>query len=167
MKTLLLPRALRGAAPAAVALALALTLGLPAAAAGPEAANKALVREFYDVVLNGLDFSAVGRFVAPGATDLDRESIEHLETFRRQHVPDLSYVIEDMVAEGGTVVVRLRETGTHTGAAQGIPATGDAIDLPAVAIYRVADGKIQERWYLDDKLKLARAMGFRVEKPGS
>lgn len=164
----ILPAPTGRAAPAFLTLALLLAMAAPVPAADVEEANKSLVREFYDAVLNGGDFAAVERYVAPGAGDgLDRASIEEIETFRRLHVPDLSYVIEEMVAEGDTVVVRLRETGTHTGTAKGIPATGESVDLRAVAIYRIEDGKIRSRWYLDDKMKLARTIGYRIEKPGS
>lgn len=142
-------------------------LAAPLAASSPEDRNKALVRDFYEVVLNGGDFDAVERFVAPGVDDLDREKIEKLEAFRRSFFPDLAYVIEEMVAEGGTVVVRLRETGTHTGTAKGIPATGEPMELRAVVIYRIEDGRIRDRWILEDNMKVAEALGYQIEKPGS
>ncbi len=129
-----------------------------------EAANKALVRDYYATVLNGEDFAALEHFVASGS---ERTSIEASETRRRGLVPDLTYVIEEMVAEGDTVVVRMRQTGTHTGSIDTVPATGEAVDVPAVAIYEVDAGKLRERFFLDDKLKLVETVGYRIEKPGA
>ena len=151
---------------AALVAVLALSpAGAPAAwADGGEAANKALVRDYYEAVLNGGDFAALDRFVARTA---DRASVEASEARRRGIVPDLAYVVEEMIAEGSTVVVRLRQTGTHIGSIDGVPATGEAVDVPAVAIYQVESGKLRERFFLDDKLKLVEALGYRIEKPGA
>lgn len=134
---------------------------------GAEAANKALVRDYYETVLNGGDFAALDRFVAPGSDGFDRQGIEESEARRRSVVPNLAYVVEEMIAEGDTVVVRLRQTGTHTGSIEKVPATGEVVDIPAVAIYQVEDGRLRERWFLDDKLKLIETVGYRIEKPGS
>ena len=44
------------------------------------------------------------------------------------------------------VVARFTARGTHTGAFQGIPATGTAGTVTGIAIYRVSSGKIVEQW---------------------
>ena len=48
-----------------------------------------------------------------------------------------------------------------------VPATGETVDVPAVAIYDVDSGTLQEPFFLDDKLKLAETVGYRIEKPGA
>ena len=41
-------------------------------------------------------------------------------------------------------------TGKHTGEAMGIPPSGQAITIRGIEIWRVADGKIAERWGVVD-----------------
>jgi steroid delta-isomerase-like uncharacterized protein len=68
----------------------------------------------------------------------------------RSVAPDARYEVDDLVAEGDRVVVRWRMLGTHKGEFRGIAATGRAIVLNGIAIYRVEDGKLRERWVVSD-----------------
>src|SRR5690606_23873815 len=70
----------------------------------------------------------------------------------RSAVPDARYVVDDIVAEGDKVVVRWRMLGTHQGSFPGIdiPPTGQRVTLKGVAIYRLEDGKMIERWVVSD-----------------
>ena len=58
--------------------------------------------------------------------------------------------VDDLIAEGDKVVVRWRLLGTHKGDFRGIAPTGRAIALKGIAIYRVKDGKLMERWVVSD-----------------
>lgn len=60
--------------------------------------------------------------------------------------PDTRHVIEDVIAEGDKVVIRLRAQGTHTGPLMGIAPTGKQVTMTGIAVYRLVDGKIVERW---------------------
>jgi predicted ester cyclase len=60
--------------------------------------------------------------------------------------PDTRHVIEDLVAEGDKVVARYWACGTHTGELMGISPTGKQVTMTGIAIYRLAGGKIVERW---------------------
>lgn len=66
-----------------------------------------------------------------------------------------------MVAEGDRVVVRWRMRGTYQGAFPGIdtPPAGQAITLKGVAIYRVEEGKLAERWVVSDMYGLLKELG--------
>ncbi len=64
--------------------------------------------------------------------------------------PDLRVRIEDMVAEGDRVAVRLRFEGTHQGPFRGIEATGRPISFGAIRIYRLVGGKVVETWANQD-----------------
>lgn len=55
----------------------------------------------------------------------------------RTAFPDISIAIEDLIAEGESVVVRTTWWGTQ----QGIPSTGALIQ-----IFRIRNGKILEEW---------------------
>ena len=73
--------------------------------------------------------------------------------------PDYKTSIEDMVAEGDRVAVRIRMTGTHTGTFMGTPASGNKIDFTGMYIARLKDGKIVEHWGEEDAISLLRQIG--------
>ena len=57
--------------------------------------------------------------------------------------PDIHVEIEDMIAEGDKVVVRNHWTGTDA-------KSGERIEFYGIVIWRIAEGKIMERWaYLE------------------
>lgn len=64
--------------------------------------------------------------------------------------PDLRAEVEDMVAAGDRVAVRVRFRGTHEGDFLGVPATGRAVDYVSHEFYRVAGGLIAEEWICSD-----------------
>jgi predicted ester cyclase len=73
--------------------------------------------------------------------------------------PNLSHTIEDMLAEGDRVAVRLTARGTHTGEFMGIPPTGKQVTVTGTVICRIAEGKIQEDWFNSDALGLLQQLG--------
>jgi steroid delta-isomerase-like uncharacterized protein len=72
----------------------------------------------------------------------------------RQAFPDLQAHIEDIVADGDKVAVRVRFRGTHSGEFLGIPATGRTVEYVSHEFYRVADGLIAEEWICSDMATL-------------
>ncbi len=72
--------------------------------------------------------------------------------------PDLQAHIEDIVAAGDRVAVRVRFRGTHCGEFLGIPATSRAIEYVSHEFYRVADGLIAEEWICSDTATLLRQL---------
>jgi steroid delta-isomerase-like uncharacterized protein len=68
--------------------------------------------------------------------------------------PDLSHKIEDMVAEGDKVAVRVINTGTHKGEFMGIPPTDKKVSFVGVGFLTIRDGKIIEQWSVNDTMGL-------------
>ena len=58
--------------------------------------------------------------------------------------PDISHTIEDTVADDSKVAVVFRLRGTHTGDFMGIPPTQKEIDVGAIVVLEVADGRVTE-----------------------
>ena len=78
----------------------------------------------------------------------------------RQAVPDLTYTVEDQVAEGEEVVTRWRASGTHQGEFFGVAGTGNRIELSGIQIDRFDErGKMIEEWPEYDLLGAMRQMG--------
>ena len=103
--------------------------------------NPDLVDQF--VAENYINHNA---FVADG-----REANRQFWTGFFAGLPDLSATMEDLVIAGDRVVGRFVYRGTHTGELMGIPATGKAVEMRSIDIWRVQDGLFCEHW---DELNL-------------
>jgi predicted ester cyclase len=85
--------------------------------------NKALLRRFFEEVYNKGNLAVADELVAEGYVShneldiqvLGPEGIKRAATMQRDAFPNLHTTIEDLIAEGNEVVVRGRDTGTHTG----------------------------------------------------
>jgi steroid delta-isomerase-like uncharacterized protein len=91
---------------------------------------------------------------------LDREQYIQVNHMAKRAFNDLSRSVEDLVAEGDKVVVRITARGTHTGEYQGLPGTGKITKITGIAIRRVLDGKIVEEWVITDQLGLLQQIGI-------
>lgn len=79
---------------------------------------------------------------------------------------DLHRTVEDLIAEGDKVVVRITARGTHTGPFQGFVPTGKLTKISGIAIRRIVDDKIVEEWVVNDQLGLLQQLGI-VKPPAS
>jgi len=116
-----------------------------------KAAALAVIDELYatDIVYH----SSTGRDIR-GIKDYKQHVSEFYSAF-----PDLHFTIEDMVAEGDKVAVRLTGTGTNKGEFRGIPPTNKKVTLWEIQIDRVAGGKFVEGWSRYDTLGLMQQLG--------
>jgi len=122
------------------------------------AANKEFVRRFYKEVYGDWNMALVDEVVSPQFSSHDwpkggpsgPQGFRNFYSAIRSAVPDARYEVDDLIAEGEKVVVRWRLLGTHKGDFRGIAPTGQPIALKGIAIYRVEDGKLMERWVVTD-----------------
>ncbi len=77
----------------------------------------------------------------------------------RNAFPDITYTIEDLIAEGDKVVARWSAQGTHRGDFMGIPPTNKQVRFSEIEIIRVVDGKAVEEWEELDRLGLMTQLG--------
>lgn len=84
----------------------------------------------------------------------------------RHAFPDLSYTVEDQVAEDDLIVSRFSARGTHRGTFLGVAPTGRAISYSGIDINRVRNGRIIESWVNYDALALLQQLGIVNEVPG-
>jgi steroid delta-isomerase-like uncharacterized protein len=82
-------------------------------------------------------------------------------------LPDLSASMEDLVIAGDRVVGRFVYRGTHTGEFMGIPASGNAIEMRSIDIWRVEDGVFAEHWDELNALQVFQQMGALPPLSGS
>jgi steroid delta-isomerase-like uncharacterized protein len=93
------------------------------------------------------------------------ETIKNEIEYFRNAVPDLTYTIEDQIAEGDKVVTRYTVTGTHQGEFFGVAGTGERITMSGNSIDRFEEGKMVEEWPEYDLLGVMRQIGA-VPVPG-
>lgn len=78
--------------------------------------------------------------------------------------PDFEATVEETVAEGDLVAMRVTWRGTHEGRFMGIEPTGKSFEVPAMIFTRLADGTITERWVVADSMGMMQQLGV-VESP--
>lgn len=95
----------------------------------------------------------------PHPRTLNREQYIQGVEMGAQALSDQSITIEDVIAEGEKVVLRVTIRGTQTGKFLGVAPTGKQVEFTNVFIRRIVDGKIVEEWQSPDALSLLQQLG--------
>lgn len=111
-----------------------------------------------------LDALMVADFVDhhPGLVD-----VTDLETYKRNLkfvVDALEMVaeVEDVLEAGDKVFTRVKLVGKHVGSFLGIAPTNQPVEWYTNELWRAENGKMVERWAVDDLLSLIAQMGYQV-----
>jgi predicted ester cyclase len=117
--------------------------------------NKDLIRRLLTEVDRGND-DVVDDYYSPDYVDhtpspvrsqaAGREGVRRAIAVFRRAFPDTRHTIDDLIAEGDRVVARVSARATHTGEIFGHTPTGKVVTLTSIAVYRIVDGRIAERW---------------------
>ena len=111
--------------------------------------NKAIISRFYEEVWNKGNLALIDELIAPAFVNhsagseegSDRESfkrtISKVRTDLRFH-----HTIDELIAEGDTVVARL----TGRGETGGEDSAGERFTAVGVAIWKLHNGQMAERW---------------------
>ena len=123
--------------------------------------NKAIVRRWIEAYnKRNLDFD---EFIAPDYVDhtnkVDREGLKQLFAMGLNAFPDWYETIEDIIAEGDRVWVRITYTGTHKDEFFGLAPTSNKITTKGVDIYRIVNGKLAEYWNVTDNIDMFKQIG--------
>ena len=130
--------------------------------------NKAVAQRLFDAINNAtldelpqvvaaevVDHNAV-IFMQPEGPGGVAEGIRML----LQGFPDLYLTTQELLAEGDKVVARFIMSGTNTGDYRGLPApTRQYFESEAIAILRIADGRVAELWGTADRLGMLTQLG--------
>jgi steroid delta-isomerase-like uncharacterized protein len=122
--------------------------------------NKALVRRFVKEIFEELRPEAVDELVAddfvwhrPNGAGGDRQFLRDSTMGMAGALTNIRFVIEDELAEGDRVALRLTATATARGAFPGIPdAAGRSYSIEEIHIFRLRSGKVVEHWHQYDAL---------------
>ncbi len=119
----------------------------------------------YLTMLNTHDPDVVDRFVGEtyrnhnAFVDDGREANRQFWAGFFAGLPDVFVTAEDLVVAGDRVVGRYVYRGTHTGELMGIPASGNAVEMRSIDIWRVEDGMFAEHWDELNLMELFQQMG--------
>jgi steroid delta-isomerase-like uncharacterized protein len=132
-------------------------------------ANKELVRQF-TAATNATDWDALAEVVAEDFTRHSAASAGPPVTSRNEFVelqesllvsfPDHKVTILQLIAEGDYVAGLATYSGTHTGPMGDFPVTGNAVETPFLAIFRVEAGRIAELWVEWDNVAMLTQLGL-------
>ncbi len=134
--------------------------------------NKDTVCRYYDEVFNKGNLEMVDdvftpNFVlhglAPGMPS-GHEGLKQLAVKFRAAFPDLHVTVDDTVAEGDKVAVRLSAAGKHQGVFMGVAPTGKRVTITGITIYRFAGSKIAEAWPERSDLGTLRQLGVVLKQ---
>ena len=112
--------------------------------------NKTLIRKAIGA-LNERNLDALDELYAFDYVDHSRqlhglEAVKQYMTMLFKSSQDFYGMIEDIIAEGDKVWVRVTYTGTHTGELRGIAPTGEKIQNTSIDVYRIVNGKVTDGW---------------------
>lgn len=138
-------------------------------AAQTEEQNKAVVRQFFEAI-DTQDYNRFNELIAPGAAihysgpqeELTPETAAQTVRIIYRAFPDGVHAIEDIIAEGNKVFVRIIWQGTHKAEFQGIPPSGNRIKDYQMGLLKVVDGKIREWWIVEDNLGFMMQLGMEL-----
>lgn len=117
-----------------------------------EGDGTALVRQYFDAVVAG-DLDAFDLIFASdyvnhqpgGSEDHGPDGMKAFVGAVRAWIPDLSVESQDLFAHGDVVAARITLSGTSA-------PTGTPVFLTELQLYRIAQGRIVERWFAADGL---------------
>lgn len=132
------------------------------------AESKELGRQFMETVIGKGDWDLGAKIVSPDVVMIhpsSPEPVAGIEAVKgmllgfRAGLPDMSMTVEDAIGEDDRAVILWRLRATHTADLFGLPATGKAIEMPGMSVFRVADGKIVHDIVSEDTMGLMRQLG--------
>ena len=137
--------------------------------------NKAIVRRYFGEVIDKGNFDVLHEIVATDCVihrPETSEPIRGLEAFRSalgrilQGYSEFATTIHDLMAEEDRVACRLSHQAVNRGEWRSRLGThavaGKSVTWPAIAIFRIRDGKIAEEWVSRDELGMLIEIGVLV-----
>jgi steroid delta-isomerase-like uncharacterized protein len=127
----------------------------------------ALMVRFVEELFNQGNMGIVGEIFAPDFIEREqlppgipdgRKGVKVLTTMLRSAFPDFKATIDDILAEGDKVVIRMTWSGTQKGEFMGVPATGKSVSFGVIDIVRITNGKLVEHWGQMDSMSLMQQL---------
>lgn len=128
-------------------------------------ANKRVALAFIDRVFVHQDATAVDELASEdftahtfGPLPPGREPLKEAMRRAGAGVSNPEFRIEDVIAEGDRVAVRLTTSAIHSGTFMGVPPSGRRYSISEIHIFRIRDGRVAEHWHEFDRAALLRQL---------
>ena len=133
--------------------------------------NKAIIRRFYDEVINRRHLAVLNEMLAPDFEGFKAEGIdcasngEHVKqllAFALHTFPDCQQTIHAWHTEQDVVMTRWSLCGRQQGEYLGLPGVEQQFRATRSDTFRLVDGKIREHWVELDTLHLGRQIAAMI-----
>lgn len=139
------------------------------------AANKALVFRSEVELWNRGNLSVADELYSPvfvghfasGQEWRGIRGIKDAVSSHRASFPDWTEHIEDILADGDKVAIRVSSTGTQRGKFMDLEPSGRKITIEEIHIFRIENGKIVEQWGMPDLQSLMQQLVAPEPEPTS
>lgn len=129
--------------------------------------NKKFMSYFIEEVINKKNVNATDALVSEGFIEHvpfpgqqpGREGLKFVLNAMFTAFPDMSWTVNEQIAEGEKVVTRFTWTGTHKGEFMGIPATEKRVEVWGVVIDVVRNNLFSESRIIMDNVGLLQQLG--------
>lgn len=131
------------------------------------AEGEALISRFFEEFCNQRRAEVAEEIVAPdfvshGPQAPPADGVEGVKArvALYQDAVDGHWDVQELISAGDDrVIARWTGRGTHRGELMGVEPTGKPIEVDAISVFRIADGKIAEEWTVWDALGLLQQVG--------
>jgi steroid delta-isomerase-like uncharacterized protein len=127
--------------------------------------NKALVRRFISEIfeqgrVEAVDELCAEDFIGHTWGEIDREGLKQTTGRVSKSLADVHFTVEDEIAEGDRVAVRVTASARQVGEIAGQPGTGRSYTIGEIHIFRFRDGKVTEHWHQYDQTGRTKQLGL-------
>lgn len=119
--------------------------------------NKALVRRFITEIfeqgrVDAVDELCADDFIGHTWGEIDRDGLKQVTARVSKSLADIHFTVEDEIAEGDSVAVRVTASARQVGEIAGQAGTGHSYTIGEIHIFHFRDGKVTEHWHQYDQL---------------
>jgi predicted ester cyclase len=129
------------------------------------AQNKDVARAVIDRIFMHQEDAAIDELIATdfqphtfGPMPSGREGLRAGMRRAGSGLSDVRFTIDDVIAEGDRVAVRLTASARQTGTFMGLEPTGNRYSIDEIHIFRMRDGQVIEHWHEFDKMALLQQL---------
>ena len=126
--------------------------------------TKALVQRFITEIFEqgrpeAVDELCADDFIGHTWGNADKDGLKAAMDRVSKGLADAHFQVDDMIAEGERVAVRVTASARQVGGFMGMPASGRTYEIGEIHIFRVRDGKVSEHWHQFDTAGLMKQLG--------
>jgi predicted ester cyclase len=129
--------------------------------------NNAVMHRFYDKWVHSGNEDVLEEIITPDCPlyfggmfmGTGPEAFKQTRAMMYSAFPGFRWTIDEIIAEGETVAEHLTGRGTHEGEFMGVPPTGNRVEIPAMAMAHIREGKIAEMRGMPIMLGLMQQIG--------